>query len=66
VQITDAAQLEAVIRRVLDAHAASVAQYRAGKEKLFGFFVGQVMRETGGRANPQLVNELLRKILQEG
>jgi aspartyl-tRNA(Asn)/glutamyl-tRNA(Gln) amidotransferase subunit B len=66
VQITDAAQLEAVIRRVLDAHAASVAQYRAGKEKLFGFFVGQVMRETGGRANPQLVNELLRKILHEG
>jgi len=66
VQITDAAHLEAVIRRVLEANAAYVEQYRAGKEKLFGYFVGQVMRETQGRANPQLVNDLLRKLLTEG
>jgi Asp-tRNA(Asn)/Glu-tRNA(Gln) amidotransferase B subunit len=40
-----------------------VAAYRSGKEKLFGFFVGQVMRATGGRANPKVVNELLRRAL---
>ena len=42
---------------------AEVEQFRAGKEKLFGFFVGQVMRATKGKANPQLVNEILRKKL---
>ncbi len=43
--------------------AAKVAEYRAGKDKLFGFFVGQVMRAMAGKANPQALNELLRKKL---
>jgi len=66
VQITDAIELESVIRRVMEAHPKQVEDYRAGKEKLFGFFVGQVMKETQGKANPPLVNELLRKLLAGG
>ena len=45
------------------ANPAQVEQYRAGKQQVLGFFVGQVMKATGGRANPQLVNELLREAL---
>jgi aspartyl-tRNA(Asn)/glutamyl-tRNA(Gln) amidotransferase subunit B len=63
VQIRDASELESAIRRVMDANPKHVEEYRGGKEKLFGFFVGQVMKETQGKANPQLVNELLRKLL---
>jgi len=62
-QVSDSGAIEAAIRAVLEAHADRVAEYRAGKEKLFGFFVGQVMKATGGRANPQLVNDLLRRAL---
>jgi aspartyl-tRNA(Asn)/glutamyl-tRNA(Gln) amidotransferase subunit B len=63
-QITDMAELEALIDQVLAAHPENVESYRAGKEGLLGFFVGQVMKETGGRANPKLVNELLRAKLK--
>ncbi|MDI3280670.1 MAG: Asp-tRNA(Asn)/Glu-tRNA(Gln) amidotransferase subunit GatB, partial [Bacillota bacterium] len=63
VQITDAAELSAVIDRVLQENPKSVEDFRAGKEKALGFLVGQVMRATGGRANPGLVNELLRQKL---
>ncbi|HEV2302797.1 MAG TPA: Asp-tRNA(Asn)/Glu-tRNA(Gln) amidotransferase subunit GatB [Stellaceae bacterium] len=62
-QVTDAGAIEAAIEAVLAAEADKVAQYRAGRDKLFGFFVGQVMRATAGKANPALVNELLRKKL---
>ncbi len=62
-QVSDTGALEAAIAEVLAAHAAKVAEYRAGKDKLFGFFVGQVMKATGGRANPALVNTLLRQAL---
>jgi len=62
-QMSDPAQLESVIRNVLEANADEVAAYRAGKEQLFGFFVGQVMRATKGKANPQLVNQMLRRAL---
>jgi aspartyl-tRNA(Asn)/glutamyl-tRNA(Gln) amidotransferase subunit B len=48
---------------VLAAQAEKVAEYRAGRDKLYGFFVGQIMRATEGKANPGLVNELLRKKL---
>ncbi len=44
-------------------HADKVAEYKAGKEKLFGFFVGQVMKATGGKANPKAVNEILKRRL---
>ena len=63
-QITDSAAIEALIAELLAREAAKVAQYRAGKEKLFGFFVGQVMKATEGKANPKLVNELLRESLK--
>ncbi|MEJ2514086.1 MAG: Asp-tRNA(Asn)/Glu-tRNA(Gln) amidotransferase subunit GatB [Gammaproteobacteria bacterium] len=62
-QITDPAEVEAVIRQVMEANPSQLEQYRSGKDKLFGFFVGQVMKATGGKANPALVNELLKKHL---
>jgi aspartyl-tRNA(Asn)/glutamyl-tRNA(Gln) amidotransferase subunit B len=62
-QVTDSAAIEAVIDTVLAAQADKVAEYRAGRDKLYGFFVGQIMRATEGKANPRLVNELLRKKL---
>ena len=62
-QVTDTGAIEAAIDAVLAAQADKVAEYRAGRDKLFGFFVGQVMRATQGKANPALVNELLRKKL---
>ncbi|MCX7635550.1 MAG: Asp-tRNA(Asn)/Glu-tRNA(Gln) amidotransferase GatCAB subunit B, partial [Syntrophales bacterium] len=63
VQITDTAALVSVINQVLAANPGQLAQYRAGKEKLFGYFVGQVMKATQGKANPQLINDLLKKML---
>jgi len=63
VQMTDSAVLEAVIHKVLADNASQVEDYRAGKQKVFGFFVGQIMKATQGKANPTLVNELLRKFL---
>jgi aspartyl-tRNA(Asn)/glutamyl-tRNA(Gln) amidotransferase subunit B len=62
-QISDESELEAVIDRVMADNPAQVEQFRAGKEKVAGFFVGQVMKATGGRANPALVNELVQKKL---
>jgi aspartyl-tRNA(Asn)/glutamyl-tRNA(Gln) amidotransferase subunit B len=62
-QITDTGSVEAVIREVIASNPQQLEQYRAGKDKLFGFFVGQVMKATGGKANPALVNELLKKLL---
>ena len=62
-QVTDTAALEAAVAGVLEAHADKVAEYRAGKDKLFGFFVGQVMKATGGKASPAVVNDLLRRAL---
>ena len=63
VQVSDAAAIEAIIDKVLDAHPQEVAAYRGGKSKLLGFFVGQVMRETRGKANPQVVNQILKDML---
>jgi aspartyl-tRNA(Asn)/glutamyl-tRNA(Gln) amidotransferase subunit B len=62
-QITDTGAIEQVIDEVMAANPGQVEQYRAGKEKLMGFFVGQVMKATQGKANPGQVNELLRKKL---
>ena len=63
VQVSDEGALEKAIQSVLNAHADQVEQYRQGKEKVFGFLVGQVMKTTKGKANPQVVNELLKKML---
>jgi aspartyl-tRNA(Asn)/glutamyl-tRNA(Gln) amidotransferase subunit B len=62
-QISNDAEIEQIVDRVLAENPQPVAQYRAGKTGLLGFFVGQAMKATGGRANPQIVNELLRKKL---
>jgi aspartyl-tRNA(Asn)/glutamyl-tRNA(Gln) amidotransferase subunit B len=62
-QVTDTGAIEATIDSVLAVQAEKVAEYRAGRDKLYGFFVGQIMRATEGKANPGLVNELLRKKL---
>ena len=62
-QISDAAALEATVAEVVAANPAQAEQYREGKLQVLGFFVGQVMKSTGGRANPGLVNDLLRKAL---
>ena len=62
-QISDDASLERAIENALTAHPTQLADYRAGKHKLFGFFVGQVMKATGGKANPARLNELLKQKL---
>jgi aspartyl-tRNA(Asn)/glutamyl-tRNA(Gln) amidotransferase subunit B len=62
-QVTDSGAIEAAIDTVLANQADKVTEYRAGRDKLYGFFVGQIMRATEGKANPALVNELLRKKL---
>ncbi|MCK9229600.1 MAG: Asp-tRNA(Asn)/Glu-tRNA(Gln) amidotransferase subunit GatB [Syntrophales bacterium] len=63
VQITDTEAIEAAVDAVLEAHPAQVEQYRKGKEKVFGFFVGQTMKATRGTANPDLVNRILKEKL---
>jgi aspartyl-tRNA(Asn)/glutamyl-tRNA(Gln) amidotransferase subunit B len=65
-QITDAGAIEGVIDAVIAANPKQLADYRAGKDKLFGFFVGQVMKATEGKANPAQLNELLRAKLGGG
>ena len=62
-QISDSSAIEGIIREILDNNPEQLEQYRGGQEKLFGFFVGQVMKATQGKANPKQVNELLRKLL---
>lgn len=68
-QVTDSAAIEALLDQVLAANAEQVEQYRASDEnkrgKMFGFFVGQAMRASKGKANPQQVNELLKKKLDQ-
>ena len=63
VQITDTDALEDVVSNIISEHPKEVEAYQNGKTKLLGFFVGQVMRETKGKANPKLVNEILKRKL---
>jgi aspartyl-tRNA(Asn)/glutamyl-tRNA(Gln) amidotransferase subunit B len=62
-QTSDTGAIEAEIAKIMAANADKVAEYRSGKDKLFGFFVGQTMRAMAGKANPAVVNELLKKAL---
>ena len=62
-QVSDRGALDAAVEDVIARHPAQVAEFRAGKERVLGFLVGQVMKATGGKANPQVVGELLRKAL---
>ena len=63
-QKSDPKELEKIIDKILTDNKDKVDQYKSGKDKLFGFFVGQVMKASGGTANPQLVNEILKKKLK--
>ncbi len=62
-QVTDTGAIEKVIDEVMAENADKVAEYRSGKDKLFGFFVGQVMKASGGKANPSMLNDLLKQKL---
>ena len=62
-QITDEGAIKEIVQKIVDANPAQVQAYKNGKTNLLGFFVGQVMKETKGRANPKTVNELLREII---
>ena len=59
-QVSDESNLVAIIEKVIAANPKQLAEYRSGKDKVFGYFVGQVMKETKGQANPQVVNDLLK------
>ena len=63
-QIDNTAELEQIITQILEENADSVALYKGGKDKLWGFFVGQAMQKTQGKGNPQTINELLKKLLK--
>ena len=63
-QVTDTGAIEKLIDEIIAANPEQVADYRAGKEKLFGFFVGQAMKASGGKINPKQLNELLKKMLK--
>ena len=63
--MSDEGEILAIIKKVIEANPSQVEAYRGGKDKLFGFFVGQIMKETKGRANPQILNELLKKELNK-
>lgn len=65
-QITDTAELEAIIKRIVDGFPDEVSRYRGGQTKLLGFFMGQIMKESKGKANPDIVRKLLEKKLAEG
>lgn len=65
VQVSDPGAIKEVIDQVIAANPDKVTEFRAGKDKLFGFFVGQVMKLSGGKANPQMLNDMLKKALSE-
>ena len=65
VQMSDTGELEAMVREIIVANPEQAQQFREGKTKVMGFFVGQLMKQTGGKANPQLANELFSKALTE-
>ena len=64
-QITDSSAIESIVDEVIAANPVQVAEYQAGKDKLIGYFVGQVMQKTGGKANPGQVNQILKAKLSQ-
>ena len=64
VQISDTGEIENVIDRILSGNQKQIEEFLSGKEKVLGFFVGQIMKEMKGKANPQIVNELLKSKLE--
>ncbi|HJL95981.1 MAG TPA: Asp-tRNA(Asn)/Glu-tRNA(Gln) amidotransferase GatCAB subunit B, partial [SAR86 cluster bacterium] len=64
-QVTDLSEIETMVSKVINENPGQLQQYLSGKDRLFGFFVGQVMKESQGKANPSQVNEILKKKLKE-
>ena len=64
-QITDINEIEILIDKVMEENPKQVQQFRSGKNKLFGFFVGQVMKASQGKANPKQVNKLIKQKLEK-
>ena len=64
-QQSDPKELEKIILEIITKNKDKVEQYKSGKEKLFGFFVGQAMKLSGGKANPKLVNDMLKEKLKK-
>jgi aspartyl-tRNA(Asn)/glutamyl-tRNA(Gln) amidotransferase subunit B len=62
-QIGSTDELEAIVKQLVANNPAQVEQYKSGKDKMFGFFVGMAMKETKGKGNPQIIQELLKKYL---
>ena len=63
VQVSDTSAIDPIVDAIIEGHPDEVERYRGGQKKLIGFFVGQVMKQTKGKANPKVVNEILRKKL---
>ena len=66
IQVSDPEEIKKIIRSVIEAAPSQAEEYRSGKEKVFGYFVGQVMKQSKGKANPAMVNELLKEMLLNG
>jgi aspartyl-tRNA(Asn)/glutamyl-tRNA(Gln) amidotransferase subunit B len=64
-QITDTSEIESAIKNVINNNPSQVEEFKSGKDKVIGFLVGQVMKETKGKANPQMVNEILKNLLKK-
>jgi aspartyl-tRNA(Asn)/glutamyl-tRNA(Gln) amidotransferase subunit B len=64
-QNTDTGEIEKIINEIISKNQAKVEEYKSGKDRLFGFFVGEVMKATQGKANPQIVNEILKSALSK-
>jgi aspartyl-tRNA(Asn)/glutamyl-tRNA(Gln) amidotransferase subunit B len=64
VQVSDPSAIEAAVRKIMASSPKNVEEYRAGKEKLFGFFVGQTMKEMQGKANPAMLNDIVKAMLK--
>jgi len=63
-QTSDPKEIESIIEKILSSNQDKVEQYKSGKDKLFGFFVGQVMKEMKGKGNPQMINDILKNKLK--
>jgi aspartyl-tRNA(Asn)/glutamyl-tRNA(Gln) amidotransferase subunit B len=65
VQMSDEGAIKEIVQKVVDVNPQSIADYKAGKDRAIGFLVGQIMKETKGKANPQIVNKLLLEIINK-
>ena len=64
-QVTDLSEIESMVSKIIDENPEQLKQFLSGKDRLFGFFVGQVMKESQGKANPAQVNKILKERLKE-